>query len=49
MGTVKMFSPYDLRPTVEITVFTLTAISTLVVRLTAARWPVTMEVISFFG
>lgn len=31
MGATKMFTPYDLRPTVEITAFSLTAISTLVV------------------
>jgi hypothetical protein len=28
---VQMFTPYDLRPTIEITAFTLTGVSTLVV------------------
>ncbi|KAH7412010.1 hypothetical protein DE146DRAFT_751153 [Phaeosphaeria sp. MPI-PUGE-AT-0046c] len=31
MGAIKMFTPWDLRPTVEITAFTLTSLSTLVV------------------
>ncbi|CAO2650141.1 Nn.00g014330.m01.CDS01 [Neocucurbitaria sp. VM-36] len=31
MGAVKMFTPYDLRPTIEITAFVLAAVSTLVV------------------
>jgi hypothetical protein len=31
MGAHQMFTPYDLRPTIEITAFTLTAFSTFVV------------------
>jgi hypothetical protein len=31
MGVHQMFTPYDLRPTIEITAITLTALSTLVV------------------
>lgn len=31
MGAIKMFTPWDLRPTIEITAFTLTSLSTLVV------------------
>ncbi|KAF1848944.1 uncharacterized protein K460DRAFT_415403 [Cucurbitaria berberidis CBS 394.84] len=31
MGAVKMFTPYDLRPTIEITAFVLTGVSTMVV------------------
>jgi hypothetical protein len=31
MGVHQMFTPYDLRPTIEITAFTLTALSTFVV------------------
>lgn len=31
MDTITMFRPYDMRPTIEITAFTLTGISTLVI------------------
>jgi hypothetical protein len=31
MGATKMFTPYDLRPTIEITEYTLASLSTMVV------------------